>query len=55
VLNYAGGSLTLQGFQGSLSTSQAAEGGVQITFSSPPIVIAGTTVTLSAEDLLGMA
>lgn len=53
VLNYAGGSLTLQGFQGSLSASQAAEGGVQITFSSPPIVIAGTTVTLNAEDLLG--
>lgn len=45
----------LQGFQGSLSTGQAAEGGVQITYSSPPIVIAATTVTLSADDLLGMS
>jgi len=47
VLNYSGGSLILQGFQGGLTASQAAEGGVQITFSSPPIVIAATTVTLS--------
>lgn len=48
VMTYTGGSLTLQGFQGAgLSASQLAGGGVQITFASPPIVIAATSVTLN--------
>jgi Ca2+-binding RTX toxin-like protein len=47
VMTYTGGSLTLQGFQGAgLSAGQLAGGGVEITFASPPIVIAATTVTL---------
>ncbi len=47
VLNYSGGSMTLQGFTGSgLSISQALEGGVQITFASPPIVVSSAPVTL---------
>ena len=46
VLSYSGGSAMLQGAYGSLTASQAAQGGVQITFSSPPMVIAATTVTL---------
>jgi Ca2+-binding RTX toxin-like protein len=45
-LIYSGGSLTLSGLQyASLSAAQAPEGGVQITFSSPPIVVsAGPSV-----------
>lgn len=48
VLTYDGGAITLPGLAGAgLSFSKALEGGIQVFFSSPAIIIAGTTVTLN--------
>lgn len=57
VLSYSGGSLTLQGIVPStgLTAKQAAEGGVEIIFSAPPIIVASTTVTLADLGTAGKA
>jgi Ca2+-binding RTX toxin-like protein len=49
ILYFPGGSLSLSNLQNvSLSAGAAAEGGVQITFSSPPIVVsAGASVSIA--------
>lgn len=55
IFTYGGGSLTLEGLQGaSLAITRAAEGGVQVAFSSPPVVVSGgaaVSLTLEAESL----
>jgi Ca2+-binding RTX toxin-like protein len=54
-LTYSGGSLTLSGLQNaSLSITAAPEGGVQIAFTSPPIVVSPYTVAAQQNDLLSL-
>lgn len=54
ILTYSGGSITLSGLQNfSTAASAAPEGGVQITFSGPPIIIsAGPPVSLAKSGFI---
>jgi Ca2+-binding RTX toxin-like protein len=50
LLSYSGGSVTLSDLpHPSIAASAAPEGGVQILFSGPPIIVAGTVSALSAD------
>jgi serralysin len=50
LLSYSGGSVTLSELpHPSIAASAAPEGGVQILFSGPPIIVAGTVSALSAD------